>query len=68
MRRHIRAGALQCDTLVVDEITQVNSQLWADLVVARMWGVKMVLIGDLAQFSAICDSWLNAPLPEDALG
>ena len=68
VRRHIRAGALSCDYLVVDEITQVNSQLWADLVVARMWGAKLILCGDLAQFSAICDSWLGTPLPEDALG
>jgi len=68
VRRHIRAGSLQCDYLVVDEITQVNSQLWADLVVAKMWGVKFILCGDLAQFSAICDSWLGSPMPEDALG
>ena len=52
----------------VEEITEVNSQLWADLVVAKMWGVKLILCDDLAQFSAICDSWLGAPLPEDALG
>ena len=68
VRRRIRAGALQRGYLVVGEITEVNSQLWADLVVAKMWGVKLILCDDLAQFSAICDSWLGAPLPEDVLG
>lgn len=45
----------------------MNSALWADLVRLHMWGMKLVLCGDLAQFSAICDSWLGAPLSEDAL-
>ena len=52
MRRHIRAGALQCDYLVVDEVIQVITQLWADLMVARMWGAKLILCGYLAQYAS----------------
>ena len=30
VRRHVRNGALKCDVLVVDEITQIDIQLWSD--------------------------------------
>ena len=33
-----------------------------------MFGVRLILVGDLAQFSAVMDSWLSAPIREDALG
>jgi hypothetical protein len=32
-----------------------------------MWDVKLILCGDLAQFGAICDSWLGAPVADGAL-
>ena len=67
VRKHIRAGGLHVQYLVVDELTQVNSQLWSDLVVAKMYGVKLILCGDFGQFSAICDAWLGTPLAPDAL-
>ena len=66
--RHVRAGALNVDILLVDEVTQVNSALWCDLVLCHQYGVKLILVGDLSQFSACCDSWFDQSLGEDALG
>ena len=42
VRKHVRAGGVHCHTLVVEELTQVNVQLWADLALCRFKGVSFV--------------------------
>ena len=66
--RHVRAGALNVDILLVDEVSQVNSAVWCNLVLCHQYGVKLILVGDLSQFSACCDLWFDQSLGEDALG
>ena len=67
VRRHVRAGGLHCDYLVVDELSQMNAALWCDLSVASMKGVKLIMSGDWGQFGAIMDSYAGVPVPRDAL-
>ncbi len=31
VRKHVRAGGVHCSVLVVEELTQIDVQLWADL-------------------------------------
>ena len=66
-RRHIRNGATSCDTLVVEEITQIDVYLFCEIGKLLHKGVQFILLGDFRQFSAICASWSTAPLPDDAL-
>ena len=54
VRKHVRAGGVHCHTLVVEELTQVNVQLWADLALCRFKGVSFVASGDFGQFQPIC--------------
>jgi len=66
-RRHIRNGATSCDTLVVEEITQIDVFLWCEIAKLLHKGTQFILLGDTRQFSAICASWSTSPLPDDAL-
>jgi hypothetical protein len=67
VRKHIRAGGVHCSVLVVEEFTQINCTLWADIALCRMKGVSVICCGDFKQFAACMDSWAGCAIPEDAL-
>ena len=64
VRRHVRAGSAQkLDWLVVEEITQLDMALWADLAcVGLNADVKFLLLGDFRQLPAVLDSWAGQPI------
>ena len=55
------------DYLVIEEVSQINVQIWADLCVAKMRGVKFVCLGDFGQFQAVAESWAGAQVSAEAL-
>jgi len=67
VRKHVRNGGVGCSALVVEEITQINVQLWADLALCRFKGVQMICCGDFGQFAPICEHWAGCAVPEGAL-
>ena len=51
------------DWLVVEEITQLDMALWADLAcVGLNPDVKFLLLGDFRQLPAVLDSWAGQPI------
>ena len=67
VRRHVRAGCIQCNVLVVEEVSMVNIQIWADLSLVRFKGTQFICCGDFAQFQAVAESWAGSPVIEGAL-
>ena len=67
VRKHVRAGGVHCHTLVVEELTQINVQLWSDLALCRFKNVGLVCCVDFGQFPPICEHWAGSPVPEGAL-
>ena len=63
VRRYVRGGSAQkLDWLVVEEITQLDMALWADLAcVGLNADVKFLLLGDFRQLPAVLDSWAGGP-------
>ena len=61
VRRYVRGGSAQkLDWLVVEEITQLDMALWADLAcVGLNADVKFLLLGDFRQLPAVLDSQLR---------
>ena len=58
VRRYVRGGSAQkLDWLVVEEITQLDMALWADLACVGLNDVKFLLLGDFRQLPAVLDSW-----------
>ena len=64
VRRYVRGGSAQkLDWLVVEEITQLDMALWADLAcVGLNADVKFLLLGDFGQLPAVLDSWAGRPI------
>ena len=57
MRRYVRGGSAQkLDWLVVEEITQLDMALWADLACVGLNDVKFLLL------PAVLDSWAGRPI------
>jgi hypothetical protein len=67
VRKHVRNGGVHCHTLVVEELTQINVQLWSDLSLCRYKGISFVCAGDFGQFPPICEHWMGCPAPEGSL-
>ena len=69
VRQHVRAGHPTCDVLVVEEITQLEVQLWADITKASLLPSlpQFILCGDSLQFPTICEHWAGSPVPEGSL-
>jgi hypothetical protein len=67
VRKHVRAGGVHCHTLVVEELTQINVQLWGDLALCAFKGVSFVCSGDFGQFQPICEHWSGSPVREGML-
>jgi hypothetical protein len=66
-RKHIRNGGTSCDTIFIEEITQIDVFLWCEIAKLLHKGVQFILLGDFRQFPAICATWSGASLPDDAL-
>ena len=59
---------MQFDTLVVEETTQLEVQLWADICKVNLSDkIQFILCGDPQQFPAICESWVGCPVQDGAL-
>ena len=57
------SSAQKLDWLVVEEITQLDMALWADLAcVGLNADVKFLLLGDFRQLPAVLDSWAGRPI------
>ena len=67
VRRIRSGGCVTCDVVCVDEITQVEVQLWASICKFALSGVAFILCGDFQQFSAICEHWAGCPVSEGSL-
>ncbi|MCH5202115.1 MAG: ATP-dependent RecD-like DNA helicase [Oscillospiraceae bacterium] len=44
---------LKCDTLIVDEVSMVDSQLFASLIEALAFGTRLILVGDSNQLPSV---------------
>ena len=53
--------------LVVEEASQINVQLWADICVARQRGATIICLADFRQFEAIAQNWAGTPVQPHAL-
>ena len=69
VRQRVRAGHVFANVLVVEEITQLEVQLWADIAKASMLPSlpTFILCGDFLQFPAICEHWAGSAVPEGSL-
>jgi hypothetical protein len=63
VRRHILHGSCSCHVLWIDEISQLDCSLWAQL---NKLDVQFLLSGDFNQFPALFDSWRGSPVEEGA--
>ena len=64
VRRSIRNGSCELDRLVIEEITQLDSSLWADIAELSLNPkVKfLLLLGDFRQLPAVLDAFGGAPV------
>ena len=67
VRRHVRCGSINCAVLVIDEITQIEIQLWNDIAQCLLKGIQIILSGDGKQFQAIAEHWCACPVKEGSL-
>ena len=69
VRQRIRSGgSIPCDLLVIEEITQIEVQIWSDICkFALAEGVALILCGDFSQFPAVCQHYAGCPVADDAL-
>ena len=67
VRRHVRNGAPKCNLLAVNELTQIDVQLWVDISKCILKGMSFVLSGDFKQFQAISENWCACPVPKGSL-
>ena len=74
VRRYTRLGSCPCDVLLVEELTQIEPSLWADLV-RPMWlqnpdggpRCTYLILGDFAQFPCVAGTWGGCPVPPHLL-
>ena len=66
VRRHILHGACDADVVWVDEISQIDAAIWAQLNKRTCTSVRWLLSGDFNQFPALFSSFRGCPVPEDA--
>ena len=63
VRRTIRAGRCSLDWLVVEEVTQLDVGLWADIAnLSTNRRVHFLLLGDFRQLPAVQDAFGGAPV------
>ena len=64
VRRHILHGACSAEVIWVEEISQIETCIWAQL--NKPPGIQWLLSGDFAQFPPFFDSWHGAAVHEEA--
>ena len=65
----IRAGRCSLDWLVVEEVTQLDVALWADIAeLSTNRRVRFLLLGDFRQLPAVQDAFGGAPVLHDLAG
>ena len=63
VRKTIRAGRCSLDWLVVEEVTQLDVGLWADIAeLSTNRRVRFLLLGDFRQLPAVQDAFGGAPV------
>ncbi|MGI9571153.1 MAG: AAA family ATPase, partial [Desulfobulbia bacterium] len=65
--RHVKNGSPSCKVLVIDEITQIEIQLWNDFAKVALKDIQFILSGDFKQFQAIAENWCGNPVKEGSL-
>ena len=65
VRKHARGA--HCDTLIVEEMSMINIALWSYIALVRFKNIQIITVGDMQQFSPICDSWCGTTVDEKAL-
>jgi len=63
VRRHIRHGQLRgVGWLVIEELTQIDIGLWADLATLSQTGLRFLILGDFKQFQAVMNTWCGCEI------
>ncbi|MCR9130903.1 MAG: hypothetical protein NXI12_15465 [Alphaproteobacteria bacterium] len=64
MRKYVRGASVQrLDWLLVEEVTQFDMGLWADIArVSLNHDVRFLLVGDFRQLPAVLDTWAGTPV------
>jgi hypothetical protein len=63
VRKHLRHGQVRVDWLVIEELTQIDVGLWADLAVLSLTGrLNFLLLGDFKQFQAVTNTWCGCEI------
>ena len=61
VRRTVRNGRCRLDWLVIEEVTQLDAGLWADVACVSMdRSVRFLLMGDFKQLPAVLDSFAGS--------
>ena len=63
-RKYVRGASVQrLDWLLVEEVTQFDMGLWADIArVSLNHDVRFLLVGDFRQLPAVLDTWAGTPV------
>ena len=61
VRRNVRSGRCSATWLVIEELTQLDTPLWADIACLSMnTSMRFLLLGDFCQLPAVLDSFAGA--------
>ena len=61
VRRNVRSGRCSATWLVIEELTQLDTPLWADIACLSMnTSMRFLLLGDFRQLPAVLDSFAGA--------
>ena len=61
VRRNVRSGRCSAAWLVIEELTQLDTPLWADIACLSMnTSMRFLLLGDFRQLPAVLDSFAGA--------
>ena len=62
VRRNVRSGHCSATWLVIEELTQLDTPLWADIACLSMnKKIRFLLLGDFRQLPAVLDSCMTLP-------
>jgi hypothetical protein len=61
----VRRGACNCDCLIVEECSMINSHLWDEIAKFALLCPQVICIGDFRQFGPTCDVYCGTPVRVD---
>ena len=67
VRKCVLRGSCPADVLWVDEISQLDAGLWAQLNKLSVTGLRFLLSGDFNQFGPLASSFRGTKVADDAL-